>query len=318
MTTEDAMAAIEKALKEPMGEESPVKIPPQLHELGLPPVQPREIPQNVEQLRAAGGYQTPAYRGMKLYQGKDLNPVHNFQEHTQEMYSTADPVLADMYSSYLSNHHGPGWQPPEGTFDEGANVAPLWIDTSKYHYADAQGAHWSSFNPKAMKEAKEQGKPGVVIDNVWDEPNSTHNLPGPRKIFITFPDGAATVKSKFAAKFDPSSPNMMQGVGAIGIGGPAGYVSMAEPGQQQMAEKPQQGQDKGKSSGGSPTLSPGVAKFVMEFLKSNPDLAKEMSTRMQAVINGKQIQGQQGMGQKPPMSPGGPQMPPQMPMKPGG
>jgi hypothetical protein len=73
-----------------------------------------------------------------------------------------------------------------------------------------------------------------------------------------------------------------------------------------------------------------VAKFLMEFLKSNPDLAKEMSTRMQAVINGKQIQGQQqpppggsgppgqGMGQKPPMPPGGPQMPPQMPMKPGG
>lgn len=44
---------------------------------------------------------------------------------------------------------------------------------------------------------------------------------------------------------------------------------------------------------GSPQLSPGVVKFLMGFLKANPDLAQEMSTRMQAVINGKQIQGQQ-------------------------
>jgi hypothetical protein len=97
-----------------------------------------------------------------------------------------------------------------------------------------------------------------------------------------------------------------------------------------MKENQNQEQDKGQSSGGPHSISPGVAKFLMEFLKSNPDLAKEMSTRMQAVINGKQIQGQQqpppggsgppgqGMGQKPPMPPGGPQMPPQMPMKPGG
>ena len=50
---------------------------------------------------------------------------------------------------------------------------------------------------------------------------------------------------------------------------------------------------KGGQDQSSPTLSPGVVKFIMEFLKANPDLAQEMSTRMQDVINGKQIQGQQ-------------------------
>jgi hypothetical protein len=63
-----------------------------------------------------------------------------------------------------------------------------------------------------------------------------------------------------------------------------------------------------KPSDGMPKMSPGVVKFIMEFLKANPDLAKEMSTRMQAVINGKQIGQQQ--------APGGPQMTPQQPMQP--
>lgn len=262
-----------------------------------------------EKARVAGGYQEPAYRGMTIYPGAELKS--EFPGNT--MYSTADPMLADMYSSYISEH--PGQVVPEGTFQEGATVSPLWVDTSKYHHTDAKGAHWSSFNSGAINEAKAKGAPGVVIDNVWDEPNSTYNLSGPKKIFITFKEGLPTVKSRFASKFDPTSPDMLQGAGAIGIGGPAGYVSMAEPGsQQKMDQKPQQqppqGQGKGQSSG-QDMMSPGVMKFVMEFLKANPDLAKEMSTRMQAVINGKQIQGQQqGMGQQPGM----PQQPQQGPI----
>jgi hypothetical protein len=63
-----------------------------------------------------------------------------------------------------------------------------------------------------------------------------------------------------------------------------------------------------KPSDGMPKMSPGVVKFIMEFLKANPDLAKEMSTRMQAVINGKQIGQQQ-------QAPGGPQMAPQQPQQ---
>lgn len=53
------------------------------------------------------------------------------------------------------------------------------------------------------------------------------------------------------------------------------------------------GQDKQPSGdmAGMPKIIPGTMKFLMEFLKSNPDLAHEMSVRMQAVINGKQMQG---------------------------
>ena len=268
----------------------------------------------VEKARLERGYTEPAYRGVKIYPGKELGPVQNF-EHSGELYSTADPMLADMYSDYLTHH--PGQHVPEGAFNEGATVMPLWIDTSKYHYVDAGGKKWTYVNLKAIDEAKREGKPGVIIDNVWDEPNSTMNLAGPKKIFITLPTGAHTVKSKFATKFDPQSPNMMHGVAAIGMGGPAGYVSMmpSDVKAGAMEQKPQD--NKQQSSGGDmPKMSPGVMKWMMEFLKSNPDIAREISTRMNAVINGKQIQAQQGKGAPPPQQGQMPQQPMQQPMQP--
>jgi len=235
-------------------------------------------PEDRETLRQKGGYTEPAARGVRLYQGKEVNPVYSYEYDNQ--YSTASPMLADMYAGGLQHH--PGIEVPEGTFNESSSVMPLYLDIKDYHYADAKGAHWSSFNPVAIKEAKKLGKKGVIVDNVWDEPGSTHNLSGPQKVVITFPEGASTVKSRFASRFDPSSPNMMQGVGAIGIGGPAGYVSMAHDGAQSGQEKPQQqGQQ----------ISPGVMQWMTEFLKQNPDIAKEMSVRMQAVINGNQMKG---------------------------
>ena len=83
----------------------------------------------------------------------------------------------------------------------GASVAPMYIDTSDYLQTDAKGAKWTTFNADAIAEAKAQGKKGVIIDNVVDEPNSTSTL-GPQKIFVTFPNGQGTVKSKFAARFE--------------------------------------------------------------------------------------------------------------------
>jgi len=185
----------------------------------------------VRDARISGGYTQPAYRGMQLWDRGSATPVYK----GAELYSTESPMLADMYASHLTKH--PGWKPAEGSFGEGATVSPLYIDTSKYHHADAKGEVWSSFNYKAIAKAKEEGKPGVVIDNVWDEPGSTQALPGPKRIFITFPEGASTVKSKFATKFDKNSPNMMHGIGAIGIGGPAsGYVSsLPMPGESKAA-----------------------------------------------------------------------------------
>jgi hypothetical protein len=59
----------------------------------------------------------------------------------------------------------------------------------------------------------------VIVDNVWDEPNSTYALGKPSKIYITFPEGASTVKSRFAERFDPTSPNMLHGLAALAGGG---------------------------------------------------------------------------------------------------
>ncbi len=50
-----------------------------------------------------------------------------------------------------------------------------------------------------------------------------------------------------------------------------------------------------KPSGG------GLQEFLFQFLKANPDLAREMSTRMNAVIHGQQLQGLKGAGAAPPM-----------------
>lgn len=171
-----------------------------------------------------GDYTQPAYRGMTVYEGNTPNPVYNFHSNTAQMYSTANPMLADMYAGYLTQH--PGIKIPEGTFPQGAQVQPLLINTKDYHYFDARGAKWQEANKKAMEEARKLKKKGVVVDNVWDEPESTTALGRPNKIYITFPEGAGTVKSRFAEKFDESSPNIMHGIGAIGLGtGATGFIS---------------------------------------------------------------------------------------------
>lgn len=172
---------------------------------------------------AAQGYTQPAYRGIHIYEPNALNPVHDFD--AEKMYSTASPMLADMYANYLSKH--PGYKVPEGTFNEGSQVMPLYINTKDYYYYDAKGEHWTKANGEAMKEARKSGKKGVIVDNVRDEPGSTVSLP-PKKIFITFKSGASTVKSRFAKNFDPSSPNILHGIGSVGAAGAAAGILTSE------------------------------------------------------------------------------------------
>lgn len=167
----------------------------------------------VDKKAMAKGYEQPAYRGIKT---ESPSSVHT----GFTLYSTESPLLADMYSSYLSKH--PGFKVPEGSFLEGAQVMPLYINTKNYHYFDAKGKHWTEANGKAIEEARNAGKPGVIVDKVWDEPNSTNALGEAKKIFITFQEGLSTVKSRFAKEFNPESKDMLHG---IGVGGPAGYIS---------------------------------------------------------------------------------------------
>lgn len=183
---------------------------------------PDEVP--LPNVSPTGEYTQPAYRGMTVY-GKDTTPsaIHDFKR-APEMYSTESPMLADMYAGYLDAH--PGIKVPSGAFKEGSQVAPLMINTKDYFYYDAVGKKWTEANTKAINEARKAGKKGVIVDNVWDEPNSTKSLRSPRKIFITFPEGASTVKSRFAKDFNPNSPNMLHSIAAVGVGGTAGFVAM--------------------------------------------------------------------------------------------
>lgn len=190
------------------------------------------LAQNLPERAQAQGYTTPAFRGMSVYQkGGVPNPVFDFDK-SENLYSSSSPMLADMYSSYLSHH--PGWDVPRDVFKEGAQVSPLLLNTSDYHYYDAKGAHWSSSmgNQRGIREAQAAGKPGVIIDNVWDEPNSTHALGQPHKVIVTFPEGASTAKSRFAERFDPSSPNMLHGL--LAMLGAGGAIEAANQGDQKQ------------------------------------------------------------------------------------
>lgn len=171
------------------------------------------------------GYDTPAYRGLRLHEGMEVQSVNNFDKNGV-MFSSDSPLLADMYASYLSKH--PGWKVKEGSFDPGAQVAPLYINTKDYHVYDAKGKTWQEANPKATAEARSADKKGVIIQNVWDEPNSTRTLGKPNTVYITFPKGASTVKSRFAKEFNPESKDMLHMIPVIGVGGAAGYVSLQQ------------------------------------------------------------------------------------------
>lgn len=185
-----------------------------------------------EAARLAGDYTTPSMRGIRVERGRDVETKYVWDA----MFSTSDPKLADMYSSWISKH--PGEQPAQYAYHEGATAMPLWLNTKNYHVADAQGEIWSRFNYKAIAEAKAQGKPGVVIHNVWDEPNSTQALGEPKTIYITFSEGQQTVKSKFAAMFDPKSKDISKVLAGATAGGAAYGLSPrdAQAGKAQPAQ----------------------------------------------------------------------------------
>lgn len=178
---------------------------------------------NVPEAAKKAGYTQPAYRGLRVDSG-DVNPVHSFDK-AVHMYSSDSPLLADMYASYLEKH--PGWSSKSQSFAHGATVAPVLINTQDYHVFDAKGATWQKANHVAIAEAQREGKPGVIVKNVWDEPNSTKALGRTNTVFITLPKGASTVKSRFAKEFRKESVNMLHAIPAIGIGGAAGYISFA-------------------------------------------------------------------------------------------
>lgn len=182
--------------------------------------------------RAAGNYTTPAYRGISVYPGEDIGTTYK----GAAMFSSANPQIADMYTSYLSKH--PGDTPAQHAYRDGATVMPLWLDTSNYHTYDAAGKSWAIANERAIKEAKSAGKLGVTIHNVYDEPNSTKSL-SPQTVHITFPEGQTTVKSQNAAMFDPTAKSIAKVLPFVAGGAVAGEAWSPSDANATTAQRPQ-------------------------------------------------------------------------------
>ena len=167
--------------------------------------------------RLKGGYTEKAFHGTRgiEYQSKDKTklPIN-----ADEFYSTKNPILAEQYASGLTRNPSDGYKAVEG-----AQIMPLWINASDYHKVDGAGRQWTEVNRNAITEARHKDMPGVRIDNVWDEFDTTQRLPEPNTIFITLPEGHNTVRSS-VAKFDPKKFNindLLAGLAGAGVVGSA-------------------------------------------------------------------------------------------------
>jgi hypothetical protein len=344
MTTESAMSAIEKALKEPWtGESKSVEHPSSSHIKNTSQSEyfnnlgefPQVVPFRPPEKAASQGYVTPAVHGTVLGEsiwtpsaGGELGgrgdalklPYSELGVHfgtpdqarhftgNELRESTAPrtyPVVLQTGKSLELPDMG-NWnldliKDALKSLDRGSGWG---INDGYFKVADPQG-HLGEFPASEMGKINSiEEMRGYLHSKGYDSVNYINKVEGRgQRSYIMFkpspdePDFVSGVRSPFAG-FDPSK--MLRPDIAAGITGIAGAATMA-PSESKAETAP----TKGGQDQNSPTLSPGVAKFLMEFLKSNPDLAKEMSTRMQAVINGKQIQQQQ--------APAGPQQPPQMP-----
>jgi|SRR5882672_1816064 len=140
--------------------------------------------------RDVSPYTTPAFRGTRQ-PNRQVPQVGGEGQY----FSTQNPDLAGMYAGPRTSYTMP-------------QIQPLMLDTRNYLVHDAKGKSWS--NPNAnmagINQASREGRPGVTIHNVFDEPGSGTQLGEPQTVHITLPGGLHTVRSKFA-QFNPARYN---------------------------------------------------------------------------------------------------------------
>ena len=332
ITTEEAMSAIEKALKEPWtGESKSMEYPSSNHKVSTSHSEyfndlgefPQVVPFRPPEKAVSQGYVTPAVHGTVLGEsrwtpsaGGELGgrgdalrlPYQELGVHfgtpDQARHFTGNelresaaprtyPVVLQTGKSLELPDMG-NWNIDlikDGLkrLDRGSGYG---VDAGYFKVADPQG-HLGEFPASEMDKINSiKEMRGYLHSKGYDSINYINKVEGPgQRSYIMFkpspdePDFVSGVRSPFAG-FDPSK--ILRPDIAAGVTGIAGAATMA-PSESKAKTAP----TKGGQDQSSPTLSPGVVKFIMEFLKANPDLAQEMSTRMQDVINGKQIQGQQ-------------------------
>lgn len=171
-----------------------------------PELPPGATPIQLETWRATSPYTTPAFRGTgqpprqrpEIEKRKGYLSPGPDSEHGA-WFSAANPELSNMYAQYYhSGTHGTQQRMPQSQ--------PLMLDTRDYHVHDAQGFSWDTENAKAISAARKAGKPGVIIKNVQDEPNTSSTTGSsrlkPQTVYVTLPEGMGTARSKFA-QFNP-------------------------------------------------------------------------------------------------------------------
>ena len=201
-------------------------------DLGLP--RPAIPGAELQERAQTAGYTTPAFRGVSKppRQSPTIDPNYGY-------YSTQNPKLANLYATEF--HDGMAGKP---------SIMPLLLNTSEYHTVDAKGKSWSQINDKAIKDARAQGKKGVVVQNVFDEPHSTEKLQAPQTVYITL--DMTTARSKSAA-FDPTKlklNDLLASGAAILV--PAGALEAVMSGEAKAQEAPQ-----GDPQGASPAPQQG-------------------------------------------------------------
>jgi len=145
---------------------------------------------------------------------------------TSNFYSSNSPKLADMYAWSAWRHpdqfQAKGYGNPNpaqtlaGVHVDNSRHIPLKLKTDNYHSFDAAGQSWTAANHIAIAEAKALGKDGVIIKNVWDEPQGSKVLESPNDVYITF--NPSTARSPFA-KFDPAKKDMNNLLAGLAGGG---------------------------------------------------------------------------------------------------
>lgn len=169
------------------------------------------IPERVEAAKKLG-FDQPTFHGtVKGFEGSELRTGRSF-------YSTSSPDLANRYA---------GAEEGRTPYDR-HEIVPLVLKTKNYHEIDAGGVTWSDKGlhkiNQAIDHAVTNGKDGVIVRNIHDEPSgSSRDLP-PKDIFITLK--GSTARSWFA-KFDPAKMDLNDLLASgLAVAMPAGTMSM--------------------------------------------------------------------------------------------
>ncbi len=138
------------------------------------------------------------------------------------IFGTTSPELA---GEYAGTPHPTIWTAGEN----GPNLWPMRWNTENFLHVDAKGAVFYKggdyIRNFALGQAAREGRDGVVIHNIWDEPSGdSQALDSPKDVYIALK--GANVRSRTGAEFNPKKWRLNDFTAALGgVVLPAGVVA---------------------------------------------------------------------------------------------